>query len=404
MDTLKKQKPLVLYLDDEKHNLTVFSSTFFEFYKVLTAQTTDEARQHLAKHGAAISVIVTDQRLENAGEKTTGVAFLQSILNEYPEPVRIVFTGNDYEAQSVIETINKGHVYSYVKKPLMNDDDLKVAIDGAITVYNLQQHNALLVKELKAANESLEQKVQERTRELAEKNERLIELDNEKNEFLGIVAHDLKNPLSNIKMLSKVLHDEYNTMEPEEVREYASHILRASEQMFLLISNLLDINQIERGGLNFTLTTFDLSAVARSVAENYRGRAEAKDITLHISDEGAANVYADPSATYQVLDNLVSNAVKYSPKGKAIYVSVSRNGSAWRFAVKDEGQGLTDDDKKKLFGKFARLSARPTGDEHSTGLGLSIVKRMVEGMNGKVWCESEYGKGATFLVELPTPA
>ena len=104
----------------------------------------------------------------------------------------------------------------------------------------------------------------------------------------------------------------------------------------------------------------------------------------------------------QVLENLVSNAVKYSPPGKNIFVRLQHSAEAVRCEVQDEGPGLSPEDQKKLFGKFARLSAKPTGGEHSTGLGLSIVKKMVEAMNGKVWCESELGKGATFIVEFPT--
>jgi len=102
----------------------------------------------------------------------------------------------------------------------------------------------------------------------------------------------------------------------------------------------------------------------------------------------------------QVLENLVSNAVKYSPPGKNIFVRLKKEASAARCEVQDEGPGLSAEDQKKLFGKFARLSAKPTGGEHATGLGLSIVKRMVEAMHGKVWCESEPGKGATFIVTM----
>jgi signal transduction histidine kinase len=109
----------------------------------------------------------------------------------------------------------------------------------------------------------------------------------------------------------------------------------------------------------------------------------------------------DPSITVQVLENLVSNAVKYSPPGKNIFVRLKKQPSVARMEVQDEGPGLSAEDQKKLFGKFARLSAKPTGGEHSTGLGLSIVKKMVEAMNGKVWCESELGRGATFIVEFP---
>jgi signal transduction histidine kinase len=110
---------------------------------------------------------------------------------------------------------------------------------------------------------------------------------------------------------------------------------------------------------------------------------------------------ADEQMLNQILDNIFSNALKYSPHGKSIFVRVESRETVVRVEIQDEGEGISPEDMTKLFGKFARLSARPTGGEHSTGLGLSIVKKMVEAMNGKVWCESEVGKGATFIVELP---
>jgi len=97
----------------------------------------------------------------------------------------------------------------------------------------------------------------------------------------------------------------------------------------------------------------------------------------------------------------VSNAVKYSPPGKNIHVRLKKLPEVIRCEVQDEGPGLSAEDQKKLFGKFARLSAKPTGGEHATGLGLSIVKKLVEAMNGQVWCESEPGEGAKFVVQLP---
>jgi signal transduction histidine kinase len=128
---------------------------------------------------------------------------------------------------------------------------------------------------------------------------------------------------------------------------------------------------------------------------------------LPMQDDSMLIVLADKQAFWQVLDNFISNAVKYSPRGKNVWVrTLSRRDESGnlvgRLEVQDEGPGISESDMKKLFGKFARLSARPTGGEHSTGLGLSIVKKMVEAMNGKVWCESELGKGATFIVELPS--
>ncbi len=238
--------------------------------------------------------------------------------------------------------------------------------------------------------------------EILSLNKHLVELDKDKNELLGIAAHDLKNPLSAIKMLSKVLYDEAGSIGIDDIKDLSGEILKASGRMFDLITNLLDVNAIERGGIKMNLCVFDLDMVASAVTENYRARAESKNIRLHYQRiDPLLFAYADQNASIQVLDNLISNAVKYSPSDKNVYVRVLAKHGKIRVEVQDEGPGLTEEDKSKLFGKFARLSAQPTGGEHSTGLGLSIVKKMVEAMNGNVWCESEYGHGATFIMELP---
>jgi signal transduction histidine kinase len=244
--------------------------------------------------------------------------------------------------------------------------------------------------------------VEQKNEEMSHLNESLRELNNEKNEFLGIVAHDLKNPLSNISMLGKVLSEDAKTLSSEEVREFAEDIRTASGRMFELITNLLDVNAIENKAVRITPIPFDLTEVAQHVANDYRGRAELKQLRmlLEMPPENTM-VFADKSSTLQIVDNLVSNAVKYSPFGKNITIRLSKEENRVCFEVEDEGQGLSEEDKHKLFGKFARLSARPTGGEHSTGLGLSIAKKLAEAMNGDISCASELGKGATFILSLP---
>ncbi len=260
-----------------------------------------------------------------------------------------------------------------------------------------------------------------------QRNFELAELNREKNEILGIVAHDLKNPVSNIRMLAKLLRDDAPTLSLAEIVEFSGDVYTVSERMFELITTLLDVSAIEQGTLRFNFSVFEIASLAENVVNNYKGRAQAKDIIVNFeqnqSIEGLERytlvAYADKNATLQILDNLLSNAVKYSPYGKNVWVRVLDDYDAMlkdstpthnlmapsqefiRIEIQDEGPGLTDEDKQKMFGKFTRLSAKPTGGEHSTGLGLSIVKKMVEGMNGKVWVESELGKGATFIVLLP---
>jgi signal transduction histidine kinase len=139
------------------------------------------------------------------------------------------------------------------------------------------------------------------------------------------------------------------------------------------------------------------------VVEEYREVAAKKHITLHYTNMAAHNIHiqADKGRLHEILENLLSNAVKYSPFDANVRICVEPSSSKVRVMIADEGPGLSNADKEMLFGKFARLSAKPTAGEHSTGLGLSIVKKLVEMMHGKVWCESELGKGATFIVEFP---
>ncbi len=235
---------------------------------------------------------------------------------------------------------------------------------------------------------------------LTERNKQLLELDHEKNEIMGIVTHDLKNPIAAIRGLVGLIND--GAVEAEQMAEVHAQIAVAADRMMMLVNNLLDINRLESGATAFRIVEFDLLPLVESVVWQYRVHAEAKNITMHHSSTSASNrAFADEQAMMQVLDNIISNAVKYSPHGKCVFVRLSNSETTVRVEVQDEGEGISADDMKKLFGKFARLAARPTGGEHSTGLGLSIVKKIVEAMNGRVWCESELGKGATFIVELP---
>jgi signal transduction histidine kinase len=160
-------------------------------------------------------------------------------------------------------------------------------------------------------------------------------------------------------------------------------------------------------------STIDLSALLHTVVENNQQLAQRKSQCLEVSLEPQLFAEVDSKRMYEVFENLLSNAIKYSPEGKTIWVSSIKVGgyatseqqapaNRLRVTIRDEGQGLTEDDMQKLFGRFQRLSARPTGGESSTGLGLSIVKKIVELHGGKVWAESEgKDKGSAFFVELP---
>jgi len=231
--------------------------------------------------------------------------------------------------------------------------------------------------------------------------QQLAHLNNEKNEFMGIVAHDLRSPLGAIKGYSELLLEDAQ-MARQELEDCVRRIRDTAARMSEMVQNLLDANRIERGEMKLSLAPCDLAEVLRTVVQGYRPKAAAKQQTLHLEEAATpVTILADHNVTLQVLENIVSNAVKYSPPGMTIHLRLRTAPGEARCEVQDEGPGLTAEDQQRLFGKFARLSAKPTGGEHATGLGLSIVKRLVEAMNGRVWCESEPGQGATFIVTLP---
>ena len=240
--------------------------------------------------------------------------------------------------------------------------------------------------------------------ELKHARERLREMNEEKNEFMGIAAHDLRNPLSAIQGYAEMIIEDAQSLAHRDLEGNGQRIREAAKRMTEMVQNFLDANRIERGELKLNMAISDLSPLLQSVLETQSPHATAKGQMIQLELPPTPTLaLADVSITFQVFENLVSNAVKYSPPGKKIFVRLKAEAGVVRFEVEDQGPGLSKEDQKKLFGKFARLSAKPTGGEHSTGLGLSIVKRLVEAMNGKVWCESEVGMGAKFIVTIPQP-
>jgi signal transduction histidine kinase len=227
-----------------------------------------------------------------------------------------------------------------------------------------------------------------------------------KNQFINMTVHDLKNPLNVIQGISVMLKDNYG--KESEQTEMLSLIHESSTLMSNLINELLENAHLESGKLAVNKSEINMNDVVREVVANNKTRADNKEQLINFSPgpDASSFINGDNIRLHEIIDNLLSNAIKFSPKGKTIHVSVKnvkpqKRNSFVRCEVKDEGPGLSGEDMKKLFGKFQRLSAQPTAGESSTGLGLSIVKQLVELHDGTIWAESEYGKGTTFIVQFP---
>lgn len=230
---------------------------------------------------------------------------------------------------------------------------------------------------------------------------KLHEANQFKNRMIGMTAHDLRNPLISIRGFSELLMDQSIGPLSEEQREFVKIINEASRQLIDLINEILDISAFESGKLTIKKEWTDFSKLVFERIRIFGIQAEKKNIGLECNIEHFGLVYLDSSRIIQVIDNFTSNALKFSPSGSTVRVGLKKEGGRAVFSVTDQGPGFTEEDRKKLFGEFARLSARPTGGEHSTGLGLSITKKIVEAHGGSIKLESSPGKGSAFSVYLP---
>ncbi len=272
---------------------------------------------------------------------------------------------------------------------------------GIITAHDLvhfqqnilkDQHEQLQINivELKALTEQLNQT-----------NNKLEELNEEKNEFLGIAAHDLKNPINIINMSTDMILTEEG-MPVEEQHRLLRDIGNSCDRMIKLLGDLLDINRIENKKMCVELLPHYLEDLVSPTIECYSIQVDKKSIKIHFECENEAPcIRVDESLFLQVFDNLISNAIKFSPCNKNIFITLKTKETTGVLMIKDEGPGFSEIDKTKMFQKFSRLSAKPTGNENSTGLGLSIVKRLVEVMKGRIELQSVLGQGATFILEFP---
>ena len=196
---------------------------------------------------------------------------------------------------------------------------------------------------------------------ISEFNARLTKLDAEKNEFLGVAAHDLKNPLNIVMGFAELIATGRNASR-ERDQEDARYIIDAAERMISLITQLLDVNSLEQGRFPIELEACDLGQISGEVVASHSAAAERKRITVYAAEAMTpAQVLADPTATRGILDNLLSNAIKYSPPGRDVFVRMRNTPEGVVWEVQDQGPGLTEADQARLFQKFTKLSARPTG-------------------------------------------
>jgi two-component system, sensor histidine kinase and response regulator len=244
-------------------------------------------------------------------------------------------------------------------------------------------------------------KMQRLMQALEAKNTKLSELNDLKNKFLGMASHDLRNPIASIQGFSNILLDHGKTLPEETKIEFLQSIHKVSHDMLILLEDLLDISVIESGKLDLRFQRGSLKQLVEERVRMYQVMADRKNITTHLVIGEVLEFDFDPNRISQVIDNLLTNAIKFSPSGKDIYISLEVKDSRAKFSIRDQGPGISPEDQDKLFKHFQKLKAKPTGNETSHGLGLAIAKKMIEAHNGKISVDSHSESGATFSFEIP---
>ncbi len=238
--------------------------------------------------------------------------------------------------------------------------------------------------------------------ELKKANEELFHLNQEKNRFIGIASHDLQNPISAIMMTTELLRKTASNLTDVQ-RKLIRNIENSTERMSSLIKNILNLNRIERGIIKPEFKQMNVKSCVWDVVNRNMIFAERKKIKLIFNAHSEKDLTIDTDCNYfsHVIENLVSNAIKFTHTGKTVEVTLEKKEKSVRVHVKDEGQGIKHEELHLLFHQFEKLSARPTAGEYSTGLGLSIAREYAQILRGSIEVESEWGLGSTFTLVMP---
>jgi PAS domain S-box-containing protein len=237
--------------------------------------------------------------------------------------------------------------------------------------------------------------------ELKIKNEQLIELNATKDKFFSIIAHDLKTPFSGILGFSEILKDEARNLDIDSIEDYADILHSTAKQTFKLLENLLDWARIQQGGFHFEPKTISYNYLLKTEIEGLKYNADRKNITLENGTVQEITFTADEKMLSTVLRNLISNAIKFTPKGGKINIEARSKVDHVEVSISDTGVGMEKETLQKLFKIETSFTSRGTENEKGTGLGLLLCKEFVEKHGGTIWVDSEKGKGSTFSFSIP---
>ncbi len=376
------KKPKILIVDDTAENINVLIRVFEKTdYQISFAPNGKKALELISMEMP--DLILLDIMMP----EMDGFEVCKTIkANPETREIPIIFITAKDETEDIIKGFSMGAV-DYIVKPFRAEE--------VCTRVQTQIKNQAFQRELILKNIRL----MEMDKEVRDKNQRLESLNELKDKFIGIAAHDLRNPLSSIKGFSEMLQED--DLSAEDRKEFVDMIYSISENMFALLNDLLDINLIESGKLNLVLQNSNLGELTKKQISINRTIANKKNIKIKFIDLGCVDSEFDYDRISQVLNNFLNNAIKFSPRETTLRVKLSHLNDFNKVEVIDEGPGILQEEQKKLFGEFQKLSPRPTAGETSTGLGLAIAKKIIIAHKGFIGVKSETGHGSNFFFTLP---
>ena len=372
----------ILVVEDEADTRATLSSILEDTgYKVTQLEKGAEALESVRSR--SFDVVITDIRLPDIG----GMEILELAKEINPEVAVVMMTGYA-SVETAIEAVNQG-AYAYFVKPV-NPDEIKTTISNALKQQRLSLENKRLVENLQRSNKLL-----------LEANEELQRATQAKSEFLANVSHELRTPLNVIIGFSQLMMDGASGKINKEQRRCLSDILSGSEQLLGLINDVLDLSKVESGKVELRLTDTVLADVIEWVANTMTPLFASKKQTLDVEvEEGLPPVRADEARIKQVLFNLLSNSNKFTADGGKIKIEAVRDGAWSQVSVIDNGIGIKEEEQERIFEPFYRVDS-PATREGGTGLGLTLTRQIIEKHGGRLWVESQYGKGSKFTFTLP---
>ncbi|HEY8758109.1 MAG TPA: ATP-binding protein [Candidatus Limnocylindria bacterium] len=420
--------PRVLIVDDEE-SVTVTMAAILEMdgYSVATALRADDALAQI--EAEEFDLVLTDLRLDDFD----GMDVLAAARRKSRETVGIVLTGYA-SLESAVTALREG-AYDYMLKPA-DVEELRATVARGIERRKLGEQLRARVADLEAANRTINElneglqdrvahataELQARVRDLDEARtelqssyEKLQELDKLKSQFLSIASHELKTPITAMSGFVQIAvrrikrrlgagrpNEADWKKEEETLLEQLEVVQRQTSKLARLVDELLDVSRIESGRLELRVSDVDLPELIAEVMRRHQLMATKHELLLNYDPEAKLSVRGDRDHLEQVLNNLIGNAMKYSPDGGAIEVNVKRGGEREvEFAVGDHGIGIRPAELERVFGLFYRSPDRLARDVGGMGLGLYITKEIVDRHNGRIWADSEVGKGTSFHVALP---